>query len=125
MGVVGAGRPDLLAVDDVVIAVADGARLQRSEVGAGAGFAEELAPDVFAGDDLREVGGFLLVGAVDHDRGAGPAVADAAGPWGAAPGELLAEDELLLHAEAAAAVFLRPGGRTPAVLVQLRGPCPA
>ena len=37
VGVVGVGREDLLAVDHVVVAVADGARRERGEVGAGAG----------------------------------------------------------------------------------------
>ena len=122
IGVLRAGSPDLLAVHHIVVAIADGAGLEGSEVGAGAGFAEELAPGMLPGNDLREVVRLLLFGAVDHHRGAGPAVADAAGARGAPPGELLAEDELFLHAEAAAAVFFRPGGRAPAALVELGCP---
>src|SRR5690606_32952001 len=63
-----------------------------------------------------------LLGAVHHDGRAGPAVADAARARRAPPGELLAEDELLLHAQAAATVFLRPRGGAPAALVQLLRP---
>ena len=122
VGAVRAGRPDLLAVDDVVVAVADGARLEAGEVGAGAGLAEALAPGIFAADDPRQRRVLLLLRAVDDDRRAGPAVADAAGPRGSPPRELLAEDELLLHAQSAAAVLLRPRRGAPAALVQLRRP---
>src|SRR5437773_1526811 len=83
-----------------VVAVADGARLQAGQVAARTGFTEELTPDVLAGDDLREQVVFLFLRAVDHDRRAGPAVADAAAARCAPPGELLTEDELLLHAQA-------------------------
>ena len=51
VGEVGAGGPDLLAVDDVVVAVADGAGLEAGEVAAGAGLAEALAPRDLAAED--------------------------------------------------------------------------
>ena len=57
VGEVAAGGPDLLAVDDVVVAIADGAGLEGGEVGAGARLAIERAPPVVgagdAGDELR------------------------------------------------------------------------
>ena len=40
--------PHLLAVDDPLVAVADRARRQAGDVGARAGLAEHLAPDLFA-----------------------------------------------------------------------------
>jgi hypothetical protein len=48
VGEVSAGGPDLLAVDDVVVAVARGAGSEGGEVGAGAGFGIEGAPPVIA-----------------------------------------------------------------------------
>ena len=52
---VGERGPDLLAVDDVVVAVLHSPGLERGEVGAGAGLGEALAPHLFAGEDLRDV----------------------------------------------------------------------
>ena len=46
VGEVGAGGPDLRAVDDVVIAVEHGLGLQAREVGAGVRLGVALAPDV-------------------------------------------------------------------------------
>ena len=69
-------RPDLLAVDDEVAV----ARARRSsaprEVGAGARLGEALAPDLLAGEDVREVALLLLVRAVGDDRRPGHAEAD-------------------------------------------------
>ena len=45
LGALGVARPDLLTVDDVVVAVAHRPRLERREIGAGVGLAEPLAPD--------------------------------------------------------------------------------
>ena len=45
IAVVRAGVPDLLAVDDPVVAVLFGPRAQRREIRSAAGFAEQLAPD--------------------------------------------------------------------------------
>ena len=50
VGVVGAGVPHLLAVDDPLVAVELGAGGQPGEVGAGARLAEQLAPRVLAGE---------------------------------------------------------------------------
>ena len=41
-------RPDLLTVDDPLVAVAHGRRGERRDVGPGTGLAEHLAPDLFA-----------------------------------------------------------------------------
>ena len=48
VAVVGAAGPDLLAVEDELVAVALGPRAERGEVGAGVGLAPELAPDLLA-----------------------------------------------------------------------------
>ena len=60
--------PHLLAVDDPLVAVADGPRREAGEVGAGARLAEELAPRPLARDDVADVGVDLLAGAVGRDR---------------------------------------------------------
>ena len=62
--VVGVGREareDLLAVDHVLVAVADGARLQRREVGAGVGLGVADREVDLAGEDLRDVELLLLL----------------------------------------------------------------
>src|SRR5690348_2942004 len=47
------GRPDLLAVDDVVVAIAYRLGPERGEVGTGARLGEALAPDMLAREDAR------------------------------------------------------------------------
>ena len=53
-------RPDLLPVDDVVVAVAHGARLEAGEIGAGTGLGVALAPRVVPEDARQEA--LLLLG---------------------------------------------------------------
>ena len=55
--------PGLLAVDDVVVAVAHGRGLQRREIGAGAGLREALAPPVVERRHARQEALLLLLGA--------------------------------------------------------------
>ena len=73
---VGQRRPDLLAVDDPLVAVPDAARRQSGEVGPAAGLGEQLAPDLFAGEQGAEVAALLLLGPPLHDRRRAHAVAD-------------------------------------------------
>ena len=121
VGAVAAGGPDFLAVDDVVVAVADGAGLERGEVGAAARLGVALAPDVLAGGDLGQVLGLLLVVAVDDQGGADHADAEAAGAGvgRAVVAELLVEDHLLGDRGAEATVLGGPGGGNPAALGEL------
>ena len=51
VGMVGAGVPHLLTVDDPLRAVEIGAGRRAGEIGTAAGLAEQLTPAVFAGDD--------------------------------------------------------------------------
>src|SRR5205823_2831496 len=60
--------PDLLAVDDPVIAVASGPRGKSGEVRSGAGLAEQLAPADAALEDRRYQTGDLIRRAVGDDR---------------------------------------------------------
>ena len=70
VGVVGAGGPDLLAVDDEVVAVLLGAGLERGEVGSGVGLGEALTPAALAAGDAADMLALLGLGAVDDERGA-------------------------------------------------------
>ena len=76
LGEVGEGGPHLLAVDDPLVAVAHGPGGEAGDVGAGARLAEELAPDLLAGEERAEVALLLLVGAVGDDGRRAHAVAD-------------------------------------------------
>jgi hypothetical protein len=116
IGVVRAGRPDLLTVDDVVITIADGPGLQAGEVTTGPRFAVTLAPGDVGVRNSREVFCLLLRRPVDDERRANHThVEDAAGVRGAGVGDLLAEDHLLDVAPGEAAVLLRPRGGDPAL----------
>ena len=68
VGPVGVRRPDLLAVDDEVVAVEHGARLQAREVRAGAGLGVALAPANLAADDARQVLALELVAALVKEQ---------------------------------------------------------
>ena len=103
-------RPQLLAVHDVLVAVAHGAALQRGEVGAAAGLGVALRPVDLAGRDRRHVLGLLLLRAVDHEQRAEEHRARPADAGCAGALALLVEDELLERGEAGAAEVLRPGG---------------
>ena len=119
-------RPHLLAVDDVDVAVALGARSRGGEVGARVRLGEALAPDLLGGQDLRQVRVLLLVGAVRHDRRPGHPEADDADVRGRLRARhLLVEDRLEAVGRAGAAVLLRPGQPGVAGLVQLAAPLAA
>ncbi|MNE06360.1 hypothetical protein D3C80_989470 [compost metagenome] len=61
VGLVGVGGPDLLAVDDPVVAAIFGAGLDRGEVGAGAGLGIALTPADFTAHDGRQEALLLLL----------------------------------------------------------------
>ena len=68
VGMLRVGGPDLRAVDDVVVAGLFGARLQRRQVRAGAGFRVTLAPPVLRTQDARQEALLLLGVAVLDDH---------------------------------------------------------
>ena len=68
VAVLRAGRPDLLAVDDPLVAVALGPRLQTREVAARARLAEQLAGHDVAPPQRLQVSVLRVVGAVGQDR---------------------------------------------------------
>ena len=68
VGVLAARGPHLLAVDDPLVAVLDGAGLQAGQVRTGLGLAEQLAPRLLARHDVAHVEVDLLLRAVGGDR---------------------------------------------------------
>ena len=108
LGDVGQRRPHLLAVDDPLVAVLHAARRQAREVGPRARLAEELAPDLLAGEQ-RPQARLLRLGPPLHDGRAAHAVADrvAEERVGPAGGEdPLVDDPLQLGVQAETAVAL-------------------
>src|SRR3984893_17382344 len=77
MRLVRAGGPHLLPVDDPLIAAELGSRHRTGHVGAAAWFAEQLAPDILAGQNAQEELLLLQIGAVrENGRGGEGANAD-------------------------------------------------
>ena len=68
VGVLRQRGPGLLAVDDVVVALAHGRGLEAGEVGAGAGLGEALAPPVVERRHARQEPLLLLLGAEGDDH---------------------------------------------------------
>ena len=95
VGQMGVGGPHLLTLHHPLVAVELGPGGQRGQVGPGAGLAEQLAPDLLAGQQREQVALLLLVGAgVDEGR-AGPSDADGVvGPPDPGPPQLVVDDQL-------------------------------
>src|SRR5208282_4702105 len=115
--------PDFLAVDDKVVAVLDGASLKRGKIGAGAGLRIALAPDFVAGENLRQVALFLLVGPPMH-QGGSEQTEPHPKEWHRCTGalQLLRVDDVLQDTGSAAAVFLGPTDSYPPAGVKLLVP---
>ena len=125
VGEVAHGVPRLLPVDHEVVAVLDGARAQRGQVGARVGLGHALRPDLVAAQHRREEARLLLVGAEVHDRRRDVRDADHVHRAGRPrPAHLLHVDELLGDAGATPAVFDRPRRRGPAAVGQHPVPLP-
>src|SRR5277367_408053 len=119
----GIGGPYLLSVDDEAVAIFDGARLQRSDVGAGVGFGVSLAPDFFGGQYLRDVPFLLLLGAqADQSRADQHDAENVHQHRRLDPGHFLAVDELLRDACVAPAVFFGPAQADPSAFIKLPVP---
>ncbi len=113
-------RPHLLPGHDGTTSPCCSARVERlGEIAPGVGLAEQLAPDVVAGEDPRHPSQALLLGAVRHQRRPDQADAGAAEErrrLGAR--QLLVVDRDLRQRRAAAAVLDRPVDADPAAGVQ-------
>jgi hypothetical protein len=118
--------PHLLARHHPLVAVADGAGLQRRKVRARVGLREPLAPDLVGGQDRRQVAVLLLLGPVrDHHRAAHCQPEDVGHLGSLGADDLLVEDRLLDERRAASAVLLGPGEPRPPGLEQLPLPLAA
>jgi len=119
-GVVTAARPDLLTVDDPLVAVAARTSREAGEVGSCVGLGEELAPDLAAVLDRREPACALLVVAVREQGRTDEREAD---EEGIQVGDRAACELLLHHREPRAAgahtaVLDRPGRDGPTAVGQ-------
>ena len=108
---VGAERhPDLLAVDDPLVAVAHGPGTQARQVRSRARLGEALAPELTHARDGRQEAALLLVGAEVQQGRAEQVPAVNAHPVGRSGSRvLLMEDDLLGQRAPAPAVLPRPG----------------
>src|SRR5882672_2110655 len=106
--------PDLLPVHDKRIAVEHGCRPQAGEIRSRIGFGISLAPDVLAGQDTRQIVGFLLFSPVLDQQRADEtdAMIGNAGTTETPP--FLDVDHVLARRETHAAILLRPGWSQPA-----------
>src|SRR6478736_6035375 len=107
--------PDLLAVDDPVVAAFFRARAQTRDIGSAGRLRKQLAPDLFAGGELRQVMALMLLAAIGHHGRAAHALADlerlrqlAVNPF------FLLPDHALDRGRATPAIFLRPVQTGPA-----------
>ena len=93
----GARRPDLLPVDHPLVAVAHGPGAEVGQVAAGARLAEQLAPDLLAGQQRQQVALLLLLGAGVQDRRARPSRcrSGSAGGCTSARAQLVVDDQLV------------------------------
>ena len=110
VAVMRAGGPDLLAVDDPVVAVALRLGADARDVGTGGRLGEELAPDLLAVKRRLHVALELVLGRVGHHRGNAHAQADVEEAQRYQEVRfLLLVDHLLDRRAALTAIFLRPG----------------
>src|SRR5689334_16708880 len=107
--------PDLLAVDDPVVALLLGAGAQARDIGAAGGFGEQLTPDLLARRQRRQVLPLLLLAGERHHGRTAHALADDehAGEL-AERALLLLPDHALDRRRATATIFLRPVQAGPA-----------
>ena len=118
VGMLGQRRPGLVAVDDVVVAVAHRLGADRCEVGARARLRIALAPPVLAGENPRQE--LLLLRFVAERVDDRADHGDAERQRRQRPGtrRLLFEEEALRDRPARSAMFLRPQRRDPSLLVE-------
>lgn len=126
VGGVRVGRPDLLPVDDPLVAVRTRLGLHVGQIRTGTGFGVALTPEFVHGHDLGEEPLLLFRRPEGDQGGAEKLLAQVVHPSrGVRPRILFMEDDLLDQAEAAASVFDRPTDTGPAVLGQVAVPVQA
>ena len=106
VGVLDAGDPDLLAIDDVAVAAALGECLDLGGVRAGGGLGDgERLQAEFAGCDRRQIAALLFFGAVAEQRSHDVHLRMARAGIGAGAIDLFEDDRGFGDAKAAAAVL--------------------
>ena len=123
VGVMRERGPDLLAIDDVVLAMTHGAHVERSEIAARAGLRVALAPEVVAVIDTRQEPLFLRLAAKAQQHRPAHREAERHQRRAAGIAELFLEDVALDHVPAGAAPFARPRRCHPALFCEY--PVPA
>ena len=111
-------RPGLLAVRDVMVALADGPHPERCKIRPGAGLRVALAPPVLGRENARQVVALLPRAAELHDHRRHHAQAERYEARGAGGGAFLVEEVLLDGGPARAAVLDRPVRGDPALRVE-------
>src|ERR1700694_5648518 len=107
--------PDLLAIDDPVVAASLRARAQTGDVRSAGRFGKQLAPDLFAGSELGQIMAFVLFIAIGHHGRPAHALADLERLRQLAVNAFfLLPDHTLDRGGAAPAIFLRPVQTGPA-----------
>src|SRR5690606_19123206 len=106
IGAVRAARPDLLAVDDELVALQHGTGAQAGEVRARVWLGEELAPDLVGSQDVPQEALLLRLGTVVDERRADDGDAERVeGRRRVDPRHLLANDRLLHRPGSAPAIL--------------------
>ena len=125
VGELASGRPNLLAVDDPLVAVEHGLTTETGQIGAGVRLGVPLTPDVLAADDAREEMLLLLFSAPVKDRVANHLDREgvvASTGRGTGPLELLGQDHLFELGHAAAPELGGPRRREQAIGGELLTP---
>jgi hypothetical protein len=123
VGKLGAGGPDLLAIDQKMVAFVLGPGLQGGQVRTRAGLRIALAPAQFAPDDGGDVRLLLFLGPVlKQGRAEHHHAHSANGIPGAEASHFLPQDSGVRRRQPAAAIGRWPGGDTPARLAHARLP---
>ena len=126
IGVLGHAGPDFLAIDHKIVAVLHRARLQGSEVGAGIGFGEALAPDFLATENFGDVALLLRFRTVRHEGRTDDHQPQQVGHFRSLGASHLFREYCLLDQRGSPpAVFLGPVDARPAGIVHLALPSAA
>ena len=117
------GRPDLLTIEDEIIAVDAGGGTDRRHVTAGTGFGPTLCPDLLPRGHGWKEALLLLLGSVLHESGAEEKDAILVEAQRRLdPPVLLLEDQPFEEVHPPAAILLRPGDHGPARVVEFALP---
>ena len=102
-------RPDLVPIDDPLVAIADGTRLQRGQITARRRLTETLTPDFVGTQNFRDITFFLRLGTIGQNHRPGPGQTDQIDQKGnSGASHLLAHDALVARRSSTAAIGSGP-----------------